>query len=78
MPLMGFDWRSMYLNKGRIGIWLPVGIAAFIVFPLLAYLSLANQEGVLNKLLPLTPWILVFVLSNGLMEELLFRGLFLK
>ena len=78
MPLMGFDWRSMYLNKGRIGIWLPVGIAAFIVFPVLAYLPLANQEGVLYKLLPLSPWILLFVLSNGFMEELLFRGLFLK
>ncbi|MBK5109650.1 MAG: CPBP family intramembrane metalloprotease [Anaerolineales bacterium] len=78
MPLMGFDWRSMYLNKGRIGIWLPVGIAAFIVFPVFAYLTLLSQEGLLNKLLPLTPWILLFVLSNGFMEELLYRGLFLK
>jgi membrane protease YdiL (CAAX protease family) len=78
MPIMGFDWRSMYLRKGRIAVWLPVGIAAFIVFPMLAYLSLANQEGVLNKLLPLFPWMLIFMLSNGFMEELLYRGLFLK
>ncbi|MFC2141858.1 CPBP family intramembrane glutamic endopeptidase [Acidobacteriota bacterium] len=78
MPIMGFGRRSMYLNKGRIGIWLAVGIAAFIIFPLIAYFSLASQEGVLNKLLSLSPWILLFVLSNAFMEELLFRGLFLK
>ena len=78
MPIMGLDWRSLYLNKGRIGIWLTVGIVAFIIFPVIGYLPLANQEGVLNKLLSLSPWILLFVLSNGFIEELLFRGLFLK
>ena len=78
MPLMGFGWRSLYLKKGRIGVWLPVGIAAWIVFPVIAYLLLPSQEGVLNKLLPLSPWILLFVFSNAFMEELLFRGLFLK
>ena len=78
MPIMGFDWRSMYLNKGRIGIWLTVGIAAFIIFPIIAYFPLASQEGVLSKLLSLSPWILLFVLSNAFMEELLFRGLLLK
>ena len=78
MPIMGLDWRSLYLNKGRIGIWLTVGIVAFIIFPVIGYLPLANQEGVLNKLLSLSPWMLLFVLSNGFMEELLFRGLFLK
>jgi len=78
MPIMGLDWRSLYLNKGRIGIWLTVGIVAFIIFPVIGYLPLANQEGVLNKLLSLSPWILLFVLSNGFMEESLFRGLFLK
>lgn len=78
MPIMCLDWRSLYLNKGRIGIWLTVGIVAFIIFPVIAYFPLAGQEGVLNKLLSLSPWILLFVLSNGFMEELLFRGLFLK
>ena len=53
MPIMGLDWRSLYLNKGRIGIWLTVGIVAFIIFPVIGYLPLANQEGVLNKLLSL-------------------------
>jgi len=78
MPVMGFGWRSLYLRKGRIGVWLPVGIAAWIAFPVISYLLLPSQEGVLSKLLPLTPWILLFVFSNAFMEELLFRGLLLK
>ena len=79
MPVMGFDWRSMYLKRGKIRVWLPIAIAAVIVFPAFAYFSISNsQEGVLDKLLPLWPWILLFVLSNGFMEELLYRGLFLQ
>ncbi len=79
MPIMGFDWRSMYLKAGKVRFWLPIAIAAFVVFPTLAYFSLSNsQVGVLEKLLPLWPWILLFVLSNGFMEELLYRGIFFK
>jgi len=79
MPVMGFDWRSMYLAAGKVRFWLPIAIAAFIVFPALAYFPLSSsQAGVLDKLLPLWPWILLFVLSNGFMEELLYRGVFLK
>jgi hypothetical protein len=78
MPIMGFGWRSLYLNKGKINIWLPVGVIAFIAFPLIAYFSLSGQERMVNKLLPLLPWILLFVISNGFIEELLFRGLFLR
>jgi len=78
MPVMGFDWRSIYLKMGKIRVWLPIAIAAAIVFPAFAYFSIStSQAGVLEKLLPLWPWILLFVLSNGFMEELLYRGLFL-
>lgn len=79
MPLMGFDWHSMYLKRGRVRIWLPVAIAALIVFPALAYFAISSSQAeVFEKLLPLWPWILLFVLSNGFMEELLYRGLFLQ
>ncbi len=79
MPLMGFDWRSMYLKAGRMRYWLPVAVAALVIFPMLAYFTLrSSQAGVLRKLLSLWPWIVLFVLSNGFMEELLYRGLFLK
>jgi hypothetical protein len=78
MPVMGFGWSFLYLKKGRIGIWLPIGIAAWIVFPTIAYLLMPTREVALDKLLPLAPWVLLFVFSNAFMEELLFRGLFLK
>jgi len=79
MPIVGFDWGSIYLKRGKIHVWLPVAIAAFIVFPVFAFLSVSSgQTGMLEKLLPLWPWILLFVLSNGFMEELLYRGLFLQ
>lgn len=79
MPVMGFNWRSMYLKAGKVRFWLPVAIAAMIVFPALAFFPLnSGMPGVLDKLLPLWPWILIFVLSNGFTEELLYRGLFLK
>lgn len=79
MPVLGFEWRSLYLAAGKVRFWLPIAIAAFIVFPALAFFLLSsNQAGVLDKLLPLWPWILLFVLSNGFMEELLYRGVFLK
>ena len=79
MPVMGFDWRSMYLAAGKVRFWLPIAIAAMVVFPALAYFPLSSSPpGVLDKLLPLWPWILLFVLSNGFMEELLYRGVFLK
>jgi membrane protease YdiL (CAAX protease family) len=78
MVLGGADRGSMYLNRGRIGVGLVIGIVAFIVFPILAYVPIAGQVGILDKLISLVPWILLFVLSNGFMEELLFRGLLLR
>ena len=79
MPVAGFNWHSMYLRAGKVRLWLPIAIAALIVFPTLAYFSInSSQTGVLEKLLPLWPWIILFVISNGFMEELLFRGVFLQ
>jgi membrane protease YdiL (CAAX protease family) len=79
MPLMGFSWHSMYLKTGKVRIWLPIAIAAWVIFPAFAYFSLSSNQGsVSGKLLPLWPWILLFVLTNGFMEELLYRGIFLK
>ena len=41
--------------------------------------SLFNAHGLsLARIIPWIPWILIFVLANGTLEELLFRGLFLS
>jgi membrane protease YdiL (CAAX protease family) len=78
MSAVGADWRSMYLRKGKICLGLAVGVPAFFVFATIAFVPLASQAGMFRKLLSLLPWILIFVFSNGLMEELLYRGLFLN
>ena len=78
MAIIGADRRSMYLNKGKIVLGLAIGVAGFVGFVVLAFMPLASQGGGLNKLLSLSPWILIFVLANGFNEELLYRGLFLK
>lgn len=78
MAIIGADRRSLFLNKGRIGLGLAVGIAGFVGFAALAFGPLVSQGGGMNKLLSLAPWILIFVFANAFEEELLFRGLFLK
>jgi membrane protease YdiL (CAAX protease family) len=78
MAIIGADRRSMYLNKGKFVLGLAIGIAGFVGFVVLAFMPLVSQGGMLNKLLSLSPWILIFVLANGFNEELLYRGLFLK
>lgn len=69
---------SLYLRAGRLRFGLGVGLAGGV-----ACLGLAIQQPAVRalgtaRLLSLTPWILLFVASNGFMEELLFRGLFLR
>lgn len=79
---LGFSFKDLYLQKGktRLGLWFGVGtfvLAAALAIPggmLLFNLEPAGLAGWKNWL----PWLLVFVFANGAMEEILFRGLFLK
>ena len=78
MAAAGLGWRSMFLQRGRLGLGLAVGIPGFIVMAAIGLLPQAGVSGGSEKLLSWLPWILLFVLSNGFMEELLFRGILLK
>jgi len=78
MAIAGAGWHSIYLQKGNLRLGLAVGLPAFLVLAAVAFLPLANQAGMADRLVKLLPWILLFVLSNGFAEELLFRGLLLK
>jgi len=68
---------SLYLRKGRLLLGLAAGLigAALCLFLALKQPAVAALGAA--KLVPLVPWIAVFVLANAFMEELLFRGLFL-
>ena len=70
------------MAKGKIKLGLFVGLIGVLVFAFLSipganYLFL-GQNLTMAKLVSWMPWILPIVLANGLREELLYRGLFLK
>jgi membrane protease YdiL (CAAX protease family) len=68
---------SLYVRKGRLLLGLSVGFITAGACLVLALLQPAVRALGSGKLMSLTPWILLFVVSNAVMEELLFRGLFL-
>lgn len=74
--IAGYRLKSIYLTRGKLISGIITGIIFFIIF---GYLALTNPQqkpgpGFLEKN---WVWIFVFVLSNGFMEELVFRGIFL-
>jgi membrane protease YdiL (CAAX protease family) len=80
--LSGNRLGSIYLQKGRLKLGLIIGGIAFLVaaagsIPMAALLF--NGKGLtLSRVLPWTSWVLIAVLANGALEEILFRGLFLR
>ena len=74
----GMTRTDLYLQRGRVRVWLPIGLAAFVVFSAL-FLSQWTRAGLTTAaLLKALPWILMFVIANGFMEEFHFRGLLLR
>ena len=75
--LNGYKLKDIYLAKGRLGAGLIIGFLSFLLMGFLALITsgqAVESEFIKRNL----AWILLFVLSNGFMEELLFRGIFLK
>lgn len=75
---------SVYLQRGTIDRGLFISVAIFVliyivvgVFPVHRLVP-TNGTVSLGRYLALSPALLVMVLSNGLQEESLFRGLFLQ
>ena len=72
---------SIYIQRGNLKLGLTIGL---VTFGLAAALSIpmANlfqaQNLTLTRIIPWIPWVLIFVLANGTMEEIMFRGLFLR
>lgn len=72
-----FSLKDLFITKGRLVKGLLIGISSF---SLMAFLAINNPEHpmelafIKRNLI----WILIFVFSNAFMEELLFRGIFIK
>jgi membrane protease YdiL (CAAX protease family) len=72
------DPKELFLSKGRLRLGLIIGITSFLVFTVLG-LSSTLAKGIRpDKVRELLPAFLLIVLADGFMEELLFRGLFLR
>lgn len=76
--IAGGDMGSIYLKKGRLKLGLIIGLLTFSTFAVITVLIATGQNISLYRLISVTHWMLIFVLANGFMEELLFRGLFLR
>jgi uncharacterized protein len=81
--LSGGSLGSIYIQRGNLKLGLVIGGIAFIVacagaIPT-AELLFEGQGLTLSRVLPWTLWLLLLiVLANGALEEILFRGLFLR
>jgi len=72
---------SIYIQKGNLKLGLIIGLTAFILaaagsFPMATLFNAQNLTPA--RIIPWIPWILIFVLANATMEEIMFRGLFLR
>jgi membrane protease YdiL (CAAX protease family) len=78
----GNSFGSIFLKKGNLKLGLIIGFAGFLFFALTsvpaAQYLFGGQNLNLDKVIAWLPWILPIVLLNGIREELLYRGLFLK
>ncbi len=73
---------EIYLQKFGLKLGLIIGAACFLV---LAAGSIPIAAGwfqgkglSLAKVIPWIPWVLIFVFANSALEELMFRGLFMR
>jgi membrane protease YdiL (CAAX protease family) len=77
--LSGQGVDSLYIRRGNLGLGLMVGLVAFAVMTATVipvtetYFKGENLSWA--RILPWTPWVLIFVLANASNEELIFRGL---
>jgi uncharacterized protein len=74
----GMSLGDLYLRRGKTRAWVLIGLVSFAVFLALFLLQWSRQGLTTAALLRAAPWILMFVLANGFLEELHFRGLLLR
>jgi membrane protease YdiL (CAAX protease family) len=78
MALWGADLGSLYLKKGRLGAGLFVGFCLLTINATVGIITGGSLGQAGDALVAQLPWALLFSLANGFMEELWFRGLFLR
>ena len=72
---------SIYIQNGNLKLGLIIALSTFFLAAAgsIPMANLFNARDLsLARILPWTPWLLIYILANATMEELLFRGLFLR
>ena len=74
----GRPWGWIYVQRGRPRRWLTLGLSMLVIgASVISILAIAN--GITSAaLLAAAPWIVAFAALNAVMEELWFRGIFLR
>ena len=75
--IAGYKLKDIYITSGKLLPGLLIGVGSFLA---LGFLAIKNPEQPISTEFIKTnlAWLLIFVLVNGFMEELIFRGIFLK
>lgn len=80
--LFGDRLSAIFIQKGDLKSGLLIGIGGFLVFAVLsipvASLLFNGQNLSMDRVILWLPGIFLLVIANGIREELLYRGLFLK
>jgi uncharacterized protein len=79
--LAGGSLGSIYVQEGNLKLGLLIGLIAFLLaaagsFPMATLFKAKDLS--IARVAPWIPWLLIYVLVNAAMEELMFRGLFLR
>jgi len=79
--ISGSDLGSVYVQKGNLKLGLIIGLVTFFLAAAgsIPMAELFYGRGLTpERIMPWMPWLLIFVLASATLEELLFRGLFLR
>ncbi len=72
------DIKSIFIGAGRLKQGLKFGMVSFLIFTTFALASGIRSGGFFSSLWQAAPLLLLFIFSNAIMEELWFRGIFLR
>lgn len=72
------DLKSIFIGAGKFKEGLTFGLISFAVFAVIAFLINIQSSRFFPSLWNAIPLLLLFIFSNAIMEELWFRGIFLK
>ena len=82
LKFSGSELDSLYLKKGNLKLGLIIGVSVLLFFLItsveVSMLLFGAQDVTAENVILWSPWIMIFAFSNGLKEELLYRGLFLR